>query len=587
MGSRGRRTQPDVADNRLHDLRAVKHDQQRGERCIRAPDRLRPGEPCDVGALTGRRARVTVGTEQEADVEVLMTPGRQVNVDMHRTGGDRHRQQTGLLHRLPRSRGEQVLAGVDVTTRLDPDAESLVQVQQDAAWTDDDGRRGQMHGVGVLVEGTRQPVELGSDSQQRQRLALVDRLVLVELTAQQRDALVEVGQIASASYGGVSPGWRGTSPGRPTGVATPAASPSSSSSIDCIIRRGCSDARSRSAISGPSSALRSAVALRAIVRSCRSMRAASAAALGRRSGPSTTSPMIARTISSLHPIWLNISLRPQSLGAEPSVTTAVFRAPSRRYVNFSRCPGTCRRIATMSSSADITRTPSTSTMTSPACKPARCAGPPGVTPGLAEVLPTIFPPWPVYAGSSRTPMIACVENPWLMICCAIRFAWSMGMAKPSPIEPPCPPPIAPADKVAIAELTPITAPAPSTSGPPELPGLIAASVWIASITSSVDVPSTLPASTGRSRALTMPEVTVPASPSGEPTAMTGSPTTTALELPSTAGCSPRTPRTRTTARSLTRSRPTISPRTECLSWNTTLSLPPSRAGWTTWLLVRM
>ena len=31
-------------------------------------------------------------------------------------------------------------------------------------------------------------------------------------------------------------------------------------------------------------------------------------------------------------------------------------------------------------------------------------------------------------------------------------------------------------KVAIAELTPITAPAELTSGPPEFPGLIAASV---------------------------------------------------------------------------------------------------------------
>ena len=33
--------------------------------------------------------------------------------------------------------------------------------------------------------------------------------------------------------------------------------------------------------------------------------------------------------------------------------------------------------------------------------------------------------------------------------------------------------------VRIEELMPITAPVMSTSGPPELPGLIAASVWIA------------------------------------------------------------------------------------------------------------
>ena len=36
-----------------------------------------------------------------------------------------------------------------------------------------------------------------------------------------------------------------------------------------------------------------------------------------------------------------------------------------------------------------------------------------------------------------------------------------------------------APRVAMAELTPMTSPSRSTSGPPELPGLIAASVWIA------------------------------------------------------------------------------------------------------------
>ena len=47
-----------------------------------------------------------------------------------------------------------------------------------------------------------------------------------------------------------------------------------------------------------------------------------------------------------------------------------------------------------------------------------------------------------------------------------------GTAKPMPTLPP-PPPV-----VAICELTPMTRPAPSSSGPPELPGLIGASVWM-------------------------------------------------------------------------------------------------------------
>ena len=82
----------------------------------------------------------------------------------------------------------------------------------------------------------------------------------------------------------------------------------------------------------------------------------------------------------------------------------------------------------------------------------------------------------------------------------------------------------------IAVLMPITAPVESTSGPPELPGLIAASVWMASITASA---SDSPASsrTGRSSALTMPWVTVPARPSGEPMAITASPTASPADDP--------------------------------------------------------
>ena len=47
-----------------------------------------------------------------------------------------------------------------------------------------------------------------------------------------------------------------------------------------------------------------------------------------------------------------------------------------------------------------------------------------------------------------------------------------GTAKPMPTFPPPLPP------VAICELIPITRPVASISGPPELPGLIAASVWM-------------------------------------------------------------------------------------------------------------
>ena len=79
-----------------------------------------------------------------------------------------------------------------------------------------------------------------------------------------------------------------------------------------------------------------------------------------------------------------------------------------------------------------------------------------------------------------------------------RSAWSMigramsiGIAKPMPLE-----------SVATAVLTPTTEPEASASGPPELPGLMAASVWIRLVIR-------VPLSTWMSRPLpdTMPLVT--------------------------------------------------------------------------------
>ena len=86
---------------------------------------------------------------------------------------------------------------------------------------------------------------------------------------------------------------------------------------------------------------------------------------------------------------------------------------------------------------------------------------------------------------------------------------------------PSPPP-----PVSIWELIPITSPAASISGPPELPGLIAASVWI---TLLIEKP--LGAWIWRCSAETMPLVTVRSRPNGLPIATTGSPTWTFDELP--------------------------------------------------------
>ena len=102
-------------------------------------------------------------------------------------------------------------------------------------------------------------------------------------------------------------------------------------------------------------------------------------------------------------------------------------------------------------------------------------------------------------------------------CCMIGRAMSIGMAKPMPLE-----------SVATAVLMPTTAPEASASGPPELPGLMAASVWIRFVI------RVAPLSTAMSRPLpeTMPLVTENEyMPSGLPTAITSWPTLSPSLLP--------------------------------------------------------
>jgi hypothetical protein len=62
--------------------------------------------------------------------------------------------------------------------------------------------------------------------------------------------------------------------------------------------------------------------------------------------------------------------------------------------------------------------------------------------------------------------------PWSRSCSITLLAIAEGIAKPMPIDPP--------DGEKIAELMPITSPLRLNIGPPELPRLIAASVWMKS-----------------------------------------------------------------------------------------------------------
>ena len=134
----------------------------------------------------------------------------------------------------------------------------------------------------------------------------------------------------------------------------------------------------------------------------------------------------------------------------------------------------------------------------------------------------------------------------------MRRARSIGIAKPSPSDPP--------EREKIEELTPMTSPSAFTSGPPELPGLIAASVWIMSAYSTS---SPLPR-ISRPTPLITPVVTVASvfwswKPEGFPIAIAGSPMNRSDEIPSGAGgITPGS--TFTTARSVNSSEPTSSPR---------------------------
>ena len=147
------------------------------------------------------------------------------------------------------------------------------------------------------------------------------------------------------------------------------------------------------------------------------------------------------------------------------------------------------------------------------------------------------------------------------------FAMLDGIEKPMPIDPP--------DGEKIAVLMPITWPSMLNSGPPELPRLIAASVWMKS--------SYWPWWMSRPRAETMPAVTVPPRPNGLPIASTQSPTRDCVGIaeiaPSAAACPDFT---FSSAMSPLSSRPTISAFSVVLSCSVTVT---SSAPSMTWLLV--
>ena len=90
-------------------------------------------------------------------------------------------------------------------------------------------------------------------------------------------------------------------------------------------------------------------------------------------------------------------------------------------------------------------------------------------------------------------------------------------------------PAGPPASLRIWALIPITRPGASSSGPPELPWAIGASIWIASINWKCGA---VRAAIDRPTAETTPTASESSLPSGLPIAATGSPTATSAERPS-------------------------------------------------------
>ena len=136
----------------------------------------------------------------------------------------------------------------------------------------------------------------------------------------------------------------------------------------------------------------------------------------------------------------------------------------------ARSPGWSARIRVPSVSELSTAFPSKRTITSPERMPAFWAGPFGATSTTNAPLPTErFSCWRTRGVTDVvvTPRNATGADGFLTACVMVSLAASIAMAKPM-FSACCAP----------AVLIPITWPSRFTSGPPEFPGLMAASVWI-------------------------------------------------------------------------------------------------------------
>src|SRR5262245_10302757 len=235
-------------------------------------------------------------------------------------------------------------------------------------------------------------------------------------------------------------------------------------------------------------------------------------------------------------------------GRSPARSTGVSskarRRPSRSTWMVTALPMRLWSSSRIRSSTPVTGVPSRRTARSCDRRPARSAGPPGCTAvGSAPERLSIPAASACRRGAgavwAATPIWARRTRPCRTIspstCCAVLLATAKQM--------PCAP-------MMTAVLMPITSPRDDTSGPPELPGLSAASVWIRS-----SIMRPVVARNERPSAGMPPTGTGAPRPGGLPMALASCPRRSPFELPSSAKASERAASARSSARSVSGSMP--------------------------------
>ena len=157
------------------------------------------------------------------------------------------------------------------------------------------------------------------------------------------------------------------------------------------------------------------------------------------------------------------------VGKSVTASRALRLSPPWRKLTVSVSPGPVSSMTASQSRNVRNRRPRALTSTSPAARPARPAGPPAAT-WVTRRPPTRFHPRRSSAPATSSPTQARRTFPNRRSSSATRRARSIGIANPIPTDPP--------ELVKIELFTPTTSPTAFASGPPELPGLIGASVCI-------------------------------------------------------------------------------------------------------------